>query len=105
MCSSDLGHVESSCGDWVHITLRLDDDRRIEDCRFTAFGCGSAVASASVITEMAKGKSIEEAGAISTEDVVTYLGGLPENKTHCSAMSHAAFKAAVDSTEIVEPVS
>ena len=91
------GRVESDCGDWVLMTLRLDDSGAISDVRFAAQGCGSAVASASVLTELAKGKTLSEAGAITAEDVVTSIGGLPEHKTHCSQLSHRAFIAAVES--------
>ena len=94
-----IGHVESSCGDWVNFTLRLSNDGRITDCRFNAHGCGSAIASASVLSEMAKGRTVDEAARITAEDVVTFLGGVPEHKTHCSVLSHAAFQAAVESVD------
>lgn len=91
------GRAESDCGDWVLMTLSLDDAGAISEVRFAAQGCGSAVASASVLTEMAQGKTLGEAAAITSEDVVTFIGGLPEHETHCSQMSHAAFIAAVES--------
>lgn len=90
-----VGRTSSSCGDWVQMALRLDERRRISECRFTAYGCGSAVAAASVLTEMARGRTISEAARIKPEDVVSYLGGLPEHKTHCSQLSYGAFKEAV----------
>jgi len=99
-----VGRAGSDCGDWVQVALRLDERRRISECRFTAYGCGSAVASASVLTEMAHGKTIGEAARITTEDVITHLGGLPEHKTHCSQMSHSAFIAAVESAQQRDPV-
>ncbi len=91
------GRVESDCGDWVLMTLRLDDSGVISDARFAAQGCGSAVASASVLTELARGKTLSEAATITAEDVVSSIGGLPEHKTHCSQLSHRAFIAAVES--------
>lgn len=91
------GHVESDCGDWVLMTLKLDGGGAIGELRFAAQGCGSAIASASVLTELAQGKTLGEAAAITVDDVVTYIGGLPEHKGHCSRMSHAAFIAAVES--------
>jgi len=90
-----VGRTTSSCGDWVQMALRLDDRRRISECRFTAYGCGSAVAAASVLTEMAQGRTISEAARIQPEDVVSYLGGLPEHKSHCSQLSYTAFIEAV----------
>jgi NifU-like protein involved in Fe-S cluster formation len=91
------GHVESDCGDWVLMTLKLDPAGAIGELRFAAQGCGSAIASASVLTELAQGKTLTEAASITVDDVVTYIGGLPEHKGHCSRMSHAAFIAAVES--------
>lgn len=99
-----LGRASSECGDWVQIAVRLDENQRISECRFTAYGCGSAVASASVLTEMAQGKTTSEAASISTDDVITHLGGLPEHKSHCSQLSHDAFIAAVESAKKREPV-
>jgi NifU-like protein involved in Fe-S cluster formation len=91
------GRAESDCGDWVLMTLKLDTAGAISAIRFAAQGCGSAVASASVLTEMAVGKTLSEAAAITVDDVVSYIGGMPEHKSHCSQMSHAAFIAAIES--------
>lgn len=90
-----VGHAESRCGDWVRMTMRLSDDGRIAEARFLAHGCMSALASSSVLTEMAKGKTPQEAAGISSEDVIAHLGGLPENKTHCSQLSYSAFTQAL----------
>lgn len=99
-----FSHTESACGDWVQMSLRLNAGQQIAECRFTSFGCGSAVASASVLTELARGKTLAEAARITADDVVAYLGGLPEHKLHCSKLSHDAFQAAVASVHIPLPV-
>jgi NifU-like protein len=96
------GLAESDCGDWVKVMLRLDENGRIAEARYTAFGCASAVASSSALTEMAKGKTMDEAARIQPEDVVAFLGGLPEHKMHCSQLSYAAFQEALAACQEIE---
>jgi NifU-like protein len=93
---SGVGHSQSQCGDWVRMTLKLDDAGRIAEARFLAHGCMSALASSAALTELAKGKTPDEAARISSDDVSEFLGGLPQNKTHCSALAWRAYIQAVE---------
>lgn len=86
----------AACGDIMKISLKISDDGRISDARFKTFGCGSAIASSSMATELVKGKTIEEARQISNKQVVDALGGLPPVKIHCSVLAEEAIKAALD---------
>jgi NifU-like protein len=90
-----VGFEGSACGDWVRMWIKLDSTGRIGDAKFQAYGCASALATSSVLTEMAKGKTISEALEITAEEVMAILGGLPEHKTHCSALSYAAYRNAL----------
>lgn len=90
-----VGFEGSQCGDWVRMWIKLDGAGRVEDAKFQAYGCASALAASSVLTEFAKGKSVSEALEITAEDVVTILGGLPEHKTHCSDLSYGAYRSAL----------
>ena len=83
------------CGDIMKIYLRIRDDR-IEDVSFETFGCASAIASSSMVTEMVKGLTIDEALAISNKDVVKALGGLPPQKIHCSLLAEEGIQAAIE---------
>lgn len=82
------------CGDMMTIYLKVENDR-IEDIKFQTFGCGAAIAVSSMLTEIAKGKSIEEAKVITNKDVAEALDGLPKNKLHCSNLGADALQAAI----------
>ena len=83
------------CGDLMTIYIKVKDDR-LEDVKFKTFGCGAAIATSSMITQMAKGKTIEEALKITRNDVANELEGLPPQKMHCSNLAADALKAAID---------
>ena len=82
------------CGDLMEIFIRVRDDV-IEDIRFRTFGCGSAIATSSMVTDLAKGKTLEEAMKITRDDVATELEGLPPRKMHCSNLAADALHAAI----------
>ena len=90
-----VGEVgNAKCDDIMKMYLKIKDDR-IEDVKFETFGCGSAIASSSMATELIKGKTIEEALAVTNKQVVDALGGLPAYKLHCSVLAEESIKAAV----------
>ena len=92
---SGVGEVgNAKCGDIMKMYLDIENDV-IKDEKFETFGCGSAIASSSMATEMIKGKTVEEALAITNKDVVDALGGLPAHKLHCSVLAEEAIKSAV----------
>lgn len=101
----NLGEIEDAdgvgvvgnpvCGDMMKITIKVRDDR-IEDVRFKTFGCGAAIATTSMVTELVKGKTLGEALQVTNQDVVEALDGLPPIKVHCSLLAEEAIKAAIE---------
>ena len=90
-----VGQVgNAKCGDIMKMYLKIKDGV-IEDVKFETFGCGSAIASSSMATEMIKGKTIDEALAITNRQVVEALGGLPAHKLHCSVLAEESIKSAI----------
>ena len=91
-----VGEVgNAKCGDIMKMYLKIDENQVITDCRFNTFGCGSAIATSSMATEMIKGKTVSEAMELSNQAVVDALDGLPAHKIHCSVLAEEAVKAAV----------
>ncbi|RJX29580.1 MAG: Fe-S cluster assembly scaffold protein NifU [Dethiobacter sp.] len=94
--ASGVGEVGNmKCGDIMKIFIKVEDNI-IKDIKFLTFGCGAAIASSSVLTEMVKGKTLEEALAVSNKDVAEELGGLPPAKLHCSNLAADALHNAID---------
>ena len=93
--ANGIGEIgNAKCGDIMKMYIRVEDGR-IADVKFKTFGCGSAIATSSIATEMIKGRTIEEALKLSNKAVVEALDGLPANKIHCSVLAEQSIKAAI----------
>ena len=84
-----------ACGDVMRLQIKVTDDGRIEDAKFKTYGCGSAIASSSLVTEWVKGRTIDEALAIKNKDIADHLA-LPPVKIHCSVLAEDAIRAAIE---------
>lgn len=105
MCPRNMGMIDSpngegcngdpSCGDYIEIYVRVENNI-IEDIGFLVFGCAGAIATGSMTMALAKGKTLEQALKITEEDIIDALGGLPENKKHCSNLGVQALRNAIE---------
>jgi len=88
-----------ACGDMVSLQLKVNDDKKIEDIKFKSYGCASNIATGSIITELAKGKTLDEAKEINWKEAADALGGLPSKKAHCSVLAVDGLRAAIKNYE------
>ncbi|MFH1798909.1 MAG: iron-sulfur cluster assembly scaffold protein [Candidatus Omnitrophota bacterium] len=97
---SGKGKVTSPvCGDVMELCIKVNSEGIITDAKFRTFGCGAAIASSSMLTELIKGKSVDEARKLTNETVIKALGGLPKPKVHCSVLAEEGLRKAIDDYE------
>jgi len=106
LCPENVGVIEDAdaigeagsdgCGDYLCLYIKVNNDEVIEDIKFKVYGCCGAIATSSMTTVLAKGKTIDEAFNIKEDDIITALGGLPENKQHCSLLGVDALRDAIN---------
>ena len=92
-----IGNVGNSvCGDIMRLYIKVDENEIITDAKFKTFGCGAAIATSSMVTDLVRGKTIEEALKVSNRAVAEALGGLPKIKMHCSVLAEEALRSAIN---------
>jgi nitrogen fixation NifU-like protein len=95
--ASGIGNVGNPvCGDIMRLYIKVDDKEVITDAKFKTFGCGAAIATSSMVTDLVKGKTVQDALRVSNHAVAEALGGLPKIKMHCSVLAEQALKGAID---------